>query len=314
LVVAAFVEPNRVVPGLLAGEPFHEWRPARYWREILRADGERGQVSPTTAQTIPPLHSGVDVLTYCARDPDPNVRWPAIALLGRPGHYTHEVLPTVRHALRDEHLAVRLQAIVVLDRMGTNAFAAIADLVAVMRDDPELQARFFAERALWFINPDAARTAGGWREVSSAEWGFSADFPTAPEEGDIVRETPWGPAKSRFFNAPHGITRCVVIVTDIPEAAVRETTEAQRLDGMRDTAAQSYPGGRLAREEDIELDGHRGREFLIEVPDFGEVRNRVYWVGRRQFGVMVTYKPKYLIPPAAQHFFDSFRIKPPPKP
>ena len=48
VIAAAWLEPHRIVPGLLAGEPFHHWRPARYWREVLRTDGASGTVSQAT--------------------------------------------------------------------------------------------------------------------------------------------------------------------------------------------------------------------------------------------------------------------------
>jgi hypothetical protein len=310
----AFVDRNRIVPGLLAGEPFHRWRPARYWREVLRADGTSGTVSQATVQQFRfPVDSSVAVLKVCIRDPDPNVRWPAAWLMGD-SLYANNVVPALREATRDELPAVRVEAVVSLGGRGADARPAIPELVDRFHNDPDDLVRFFAERALWSVAPEVAHREGGWRVVTSESWGFTADFPAEPQQEDIVKDSPWGPAKSRSFNAPYGAMRCVVVVTDYPDEFVQATTVEQRLDAFSNTAANPFPGGQLTEKRDIELDGHKGREYLVEVENVGVLRHRVFLDGRRAYVIFVAYKPKYLIAPAAQHFLDSFKIKPSARP
>src|SRR3954447_5065819 len=79
-VLTALLEPTHTVRGLLAGEPFYRGRPASSWREVLREHGRNGSIPVATAGQFRDAHSALPVLRECARDPDRNVRWPAIAL------------------------------------------------------------------------------------------------------------------------------------------------------------------------------------------------------------------------------------------
>jgi hypothetical protein len=88
LVATALLEPNRILVGLLQGDAFFQWRPTRYWREVLRQDGVQGRISDETIAIFKVRESAVPVLRACALDQDRNVRWPAVLLLGRVGGYT----------------------------------------------------------------------------------------------------------------------------------------------------------------------------------------------------------------------------------
>jgi hypothetical protein len=129
LIATALLEPNRILVGLLQGDAFFQWRPTRYWREVLRQDGVQGRISDETIATFKVRESAVPVLRACALDQDRNVRWPAVLLIGRVGRlHTHAALPGLREALQDEDVEVRLQATIALGNMGTNAMSAGPDL------------------------------------------------------------------------------------------------------------------------------------------------------------------------------------------
>jgi hypothetical protein len=316
LIVAAMLfalaEPNRVIPGLLAGEPFHRWRPARFWKDVLRSDGAAGVVRQQTAKDLQlPVDSSVAVLKACLCDPDPHVRWPAAVLMGN-SLFANNVVPSLRDATRDEDAEVRLSALLSLQGFGANARAAVPELIERFHDDPELQARFYAERALWHVSPEDARREGGWRIVASKTWNFSADFPAEPTESDITIESPWGPTVSRAFNAGHEVTRCVVVVTDYPADMLKTTSTEQLLDAIGNAVPGYFPGGKLVKSRDIELDGHKAREHLIQADGLGMTWNRVFFFGSRKYAIFVAYNPKFLIKPAAEHFLNSLHVGPTP--
>jgi hypothetical protein len=194
-----------------------------------------------------------------------------------------------------------------------NARAALPELVERFHRDPEGPVRVCAERVLWAVAPADARREGGWRTISSDKWGFTADFPAQREESDVTRDSPWGPAVARSFNAPHQADRCGVVVTDYPAAFAELATEEKRLDAISGSAAMPLFGGRVTQSRDIKLAGLKGRAVTIE-SDTGTIRSRVYVHGRRTYVILVVYKPEYLVAPAADHFLDSLQIMSTPVP
>src|SRR5262245_25493215 len=103
--IAAFLEPNQIVPGLLAGEPFYKGRPVRYWREVLRRQGQAGTI-PKTPSKLFYGDSALLILLKCARDPDPQVRWPAVSHLGDTWCCSPRALNVLIEALQDDQIAV----------------------------------------------------------------------------------------------------------------------------------------------------------------------------------------------------------------
>src|SRR4051794_8335081 len=100
-VLVAFLEPNRIVPGFLAGEPFYRGRPVRYWREVLRSHGRAGSIPKSPSKEFYG-DQAMPVLRECARDGDPLVRWPAISHLGGTSVRSAEALRILVEALQDE--------------------------------------------------------------------------------------------------------------------------------------------------------------------------------------------------------------------
>src|SRR5262249_61230211 len=101
-----------------------------------------------------------------ARGPNGTRRWPAVALFGRGGLRTTQVLDLLVNALEDEDVEVRLKAIGVLAGWGKMARGAIPALVARFQD-PELQVAHLADLGLWHIDPEAAPAAAGWHPFTS---------------------------------------------------------------------------------------------------------------------------------------------------
>ncbi|MFL5342299.1 MAG: HEAT repeat domain-containing protein [Gemmataceae bacterium] len=304
--VAAF-EPNRVVPGLLHGEAFYRYRPTRYWREVLRADGEAGRLSSQTIALFDKQWRAQAVLRQCLKDPDPHVRWPAARYLGSSKSSTAEIVPDLLAALDDEDLEVRLKVLWALGEIGPNAFAAGPRLVEMLKD-PDEQFAYFVEVALWMIDPRRAREECSWKEHSSKEWQFSAIFPPGVEEKTGETVTPNGPVPIQSWIAARGPCAYAVAVSEYTEEQLKGITPQIWFERMR--KQQGLAGLHVVLDKDIEINGRPGREHLLEADDRGRILARLFWVGRRLYQVTVTFKPQYYSPGATRFFLDSFHIEP----
>jgi hypothetical protein len=311
---AALVEPNQILIGMLCGDAFYDLRPTRYWREVLRADGERNQIGDETIAVFKHWASGIPVLRACARDADRNVRWPAVHLLGRVARlHVHECLPGLREALHDEDTEVRLQAIIALGNLQANALSAAADLVPLMKGDPVGQVRFMAEKALWHISKKMAVEATAWQLVESAWWGFTARFPAAPDEKQMPAALAPDQLTIYSFTAMHGVTHCTVAITEYPPELFNGTDE-ERLDAGRDLMLFGI-GAKLVEETPFERGPIRGREITLEkiierdgAANTFRTKSRIFWVGRRLYHVQAAYDIDLSVLPAVDFFLDSFAL------
>jgi hypothetical protein len=301
--IAAVLDPNRIVPGLLAGDTFYRHRPTRYWRERLRESGKKGQIEQETRKRLGFSGDAVPILLECAGDPDVNVRWPALGLLALTGARTERVLDTFVNALHDEEPEVRLKAINGLASWGTAARAAIPALVERL-NDRELQVSFEADRALWQIDVAAAVEAAGWKSFTSDLCGFTAIMPSQPERS--VEPVPVGPGVIHRFAGVHNVCRYDVNVFEYPSVFVAAIQQA-RFEAEHETSLAAM-GGKLVREDRIEQHGWKGNEYLIEVEGLGQFRQRAFWVGRRRYTVLAAFNTQFLNANAAQFFLDSFRL------
>src|SRR5262245_24210079 len=217
--LVAFFEPTRTVWGWLAGEPFFRGRSLSYWRELLREHGRDGNIPPSTTNQFWDTHAAFPVLRACARDPDRNVRWPAIALFGRGDLRTRQALELLVKALEDEDVEVRLKAIGVLAGWGKMAREAVPALAARFHD-PELQVAHFADLVVWQVDPEGAPAACGWRPFTSDKFGVSMILPGEPEQEE--KPLPGG-LVAHTFQCWHGAgpyqapTRYAVLVVEYPE-------------------------------------------------------------------------------------------------
>jgi len=311
--VGAILEPNQILIGICLGDAFFDWRPVRYWRDVLTQDGQAGNVTAETISAFGHKSSSLPVLTAIAKDADRNARWPAVFLLGRIGRiHTHETLPALRLALTDDDVEVRLQATIALGNMSGNAMSASSELASLMKD-PEPQVQFMAEMALWHVNRKLAIKEGGWQPFDSPKWGFKASFPTLPLEEKKAALFEPEKLTIQAISANHGVSMCVVAITDYPEELFKGTDE-ERLDAGRDLMLFGL-GGKLLDEKTIECGSIKGREILCEatVERNGVVnsyvsKNRVFWIERRLYHVQAMYSENLSIVPAMDYFLDSFEF------
>ncbi|HEV3145466.1 MAG TPA: HEAT repeat domain-containing protein [Gemmataceae bacterium] len=310
LIVASFLEPYQIVPGLLHGDAFYQMRPTRYWQEILRNDGRAGKISKETEGRFWHRSNSVPVLQQCLRAPDKNVRWPAAYFLARMD-YDRKIIASLCECLHDDDPEVRFQAIGGMLRIQGKSPppAAVQEMMTVMKSDPELQIRHAAERVLWRIDPAAAREARGWLHFVSKEWGFSAEVPAPPKMLEQIVQSPGGPVPAHAFQFWMEPSCFQIIVNEYPKDFVESTTEEQRNDGLRKAVPFFFIGGKITSEKEIEFQGRKGTELYVEVPDMGDIQQRHFWVGNRMYVVTLIFQKKFVIPEAAKYFLESFRIE-----
>jgi HEAT repeats len=310
VVLLAFFEPNRILRGLLAGEPFYRERPLSHWKEVLRERGRAGSVPPGTAARFRDGNAAFPVLRECARDPDRNVRWPAIYLLDYSGLRTQPALDLLVEALEDSDIEVRLKATGALARWGPMARQAAPALTARLQD-PEVQVADHADLALWAVDQPTAVAACGYRPFTSGEFGFSVMLPGEPEREDRPLQDSSSVAHSfqqwHHAGPNQAPTRYVVLVVEYPDALLKGLTEEDLFQRTKDSAP-FFTGGKVVEEKKVSLGGRDGREYLLDVEGQGRLLSRQVWVGPKLYAVMVAYKPQFLNAQAAGYFLDSFRL------
>jgi hypothetical protein len=163
IVVSALAEPNRILWGLLWGEPFYQGRPTSYWSRAVREYIPEARAGRYRAEQPASWVDSLKLYTY----------------IGQPHYRTVELFPfaDVRPAavpvlidlLRDDDPLVRTTAARVLGVLGADARAAIPALTE-LRHDAEPVDWFVGQQdtvgsiaalALWQIEQHVALRAAG---------------------------------------------------------------------------------------------------------------------------------------------------------
>jgi len=309
-IVGAIFEPNRVARGWLAGEPFFRWRPASYWKEVLRAAGDKPPYPKGTGGFYP-KEAALNVMLECARDPDPNVRKPALYFLSVGNPRLDKIREALTQALADPDPQARLTALNGLARYGPSAHSSVPAILPLLHDS-EFQIAFVANLVLWDIDPAAVREATGWKQFTSGQWGYSVMLPGEPVESEASIPGPVPSVSHQVLAVEGGVSQFGVAVADFPAEGIFPPTDEERLDFGRNSVITGIKAKgltpKLSGETAIELGGRKGREFLVEVEGMGFIRSRLFWEGRRLYQVKVASKPEFLNPKAADYFMDAFRI------
>jgi hypothetical protein len=157
--------------------------------------------------------------------------------------------------------------------------------------------------------PVAPAPREGTPEFVSKDWKFAVKFPGKPEE-----KTQPGPAgiKMTAFVIDGKDGAMVIGVADMPiPAGEKDEVIQDRLDGSRDGAIRNV-GGELTSSSQITIGKKKypGREFsaTLTKPAVGQMRCRVYLVGKRLYQVLVIGTNDYVTSKEATAFLDSFRL------
>ena len=145
-------------------------------------------------------------------------------------------------------------------------------------------------------------------EFISKDWKFAAKFAGTPKE---EKQTPVGIPTVMFgIESKDGVYGIAVSDIPVPDGETADQIQA-RLDGARDGAIRNV-GGTLTSSSQITTGQQKypGREFnaTITKPKEGQVRARVYLVGKRFYQVMVMGTNDFATSKEATAFLDSFRV------
>jgi hypothetical protein len=146
-------------------------------------------------------------------------------------------------------------------------------------------------------------------EFTSTEWKFKAKFPGKPKQGE---QTVMG-VKVQMFSVEQKEGVYGVGVSDMPmPAGVTAGNKEGMLDGARDGSIRNV-NGKLKWSAPTFLAGNYqwpGREFaaMITQPTQGQIRSRIYLVGKRLYQVVVVGTDGYATSAQSTEFLDSFQL------
>jgi hypothetical protein len=127
--------------------------------------------------------------------------------------------------------------------------------------------------------------AAAWKKLAPAGGGFTVLMPGAASEEKQPVETELGKLENHIHTVQTKLAVYVIMYADFPMEVSDANTIQRMLDSGRDKALANTKG-KLKSEKNIKLDGHAGREWLVEIPG-GVIRARAFWVKRRLFQVLI---------------------------
>lgn len=110
--------------------------------------------------------------------------------------------------------------------------------------------------------PPASGPGGAWVDFESKEGRFTAQFPMSPQTETMPTPTAIGNIDQKMFTVTKGDAYYAVAIADYPEELVKQGDTAGMLDGARDGAVANV-SGKLAKEEQIEVEGYPGRKIQV---------------------------------------------------
>lgn len=155
-----------------------------------------------------------------------------------------------------------------------------------------------------------------WKEFSSAEGRFTAQFPGAPRKNTQVVAVPGGQLEVHIYEL-QTFAEYSVIYSDYPSAPSSAAVAGRVLDNVVKNAVKAINATLLSATE-ISIEGHPGRLVKQRLPGGSILRAKFYLVGRRLYQVAITTPPEEGASAAsvrfsdefASRFLDSFKLKP----
>jgi hypothetical protein len=147
-----------------------------------------------------------------------------------------------------------------------------------------------------------------FKEFAPKGAGFSVMMPGEPKEQKKSVKTPAGDVEITMNVAEPAANYTFVIAhTDYPEAALKNSSEDQRLDAYRDAAVREVKG-KIINEKKIKLAKFPGRDVVIELSPKGQLHARFYVVDNRLYQLTVGGTKEQASSKDAEKFLDSFKL------
>jgi|SRR5262245_61810664 len=173
----------------------------------------------------------------------------------------------------------------------------------------------FAVSSLAQTQPRPTAPEELWKEFTSTAGRFKVTLPGNPTETSKTIESHLGEIKRHTFTLGAGFATYLISYADLPVSLTEPGEVSKFLDHTHEGEVGSSQG-RLLSMADIALDGHPGREFIMETSN-SKFRMRSYLVGQRVYQIAIS-TPKGPAKNAAEiaksmeftssKFFDSFEL------
>jgi hypothetical protein len=127
---------------------------------------------------------------------------------------------------------------------------------------------------------------------------------------------PKGEVKTQTIAAPGGgkVTAHILIrgtamySLAVTEAPANMGKGEQLLKAALEKVTQVVPGAKISDQKPVMVDGHPGRDLAIELPGFGQSRERLVVVGGRIYEASVMGSREAITSPEAERFRQSLKI------
>ena len=167
-----------------------------------------------------------------------------------------------------------------------------------------MKTKLLAASLLLLLAMAAHARANDWKKFTSEKGTFSVLLPGTPEES-VQRNPKIGNENHSFFvRIDH--KSLGVAYSDFADEEVTASKIDALLDNARDDGAETT-NGTVREEKKIDLDGHPGREVLIDTPRGYTYRVRFYLVKNRLYDVVALAKKGKENDADVVKFFDSFQ-------
>jgi len=164
--------------------------------------------------------------------------------------------------------------------------------------------------AMFFgISSSVERAKKEWRPFSSEAGGFSVLAPGTPKEEKKMLDSPYGTSEVHTFSfEPGGAVAFGVSYVELHPPRLAQGLEVILGDVVAAMANRS--GDRVISEVRIVLEGHPGRQFMVQRQQGDTIRARVYVIRERLYMLVVNAAPERDSSDDAVRFLNSFKLQP----
>lgn len=138
--------------------------------------------------------------------------------------------------------------------------------------------------------PAVEYNARTWKELSSAEGGFKVLMPGTPSPKTDEIETATGKVRQTNYVISTGVGAYIASYVDLPIHSEEPEAIKRALNAGRDNALAQNASNKLLSEKELTLDGHAGREWIVDGGNF-ILRARAYLVKGRLYQMVLVVPP-----------------------